>query len=295
MVCAIANGIKDIENRTKIISADLHIYNYLILYYKNAIGDCLVKRKGLPAYGELVLCTVQRITPYAAWCKLDEYDAEGMVHISEVAGKWIHDIREFVKPNKKYIAKVVKIDEQNNLLNLSLKRVSKIEEKRKMNDYRKEQRAQKILEQAAKEMGKNLEQAYDEVGFLLQENFGELYDAFEEISKSKNLLEELDISKDWAKALLNQIGRSFKEKEIVLKVDLELKSYAEDGVQRIKKMLASLDVNGVKVKYISAPRYRIEVKTKNPKIAEKNLKENIENMLKQAKAIEMEGSYRFVK
>jgi len=31
------------------------------------------KRKGLPEWGELVLCTVERITPYAAWCKLEEY------------------------------------------------------------------------------------------------------------------------------------------------------------------------------------------------------------------------------
>ncbi len=253
------------------------------------------KKKGLPEYGELVLCTVQRITPYAAWCKLDEYDAEGMVHISEVAGKWIHDIREFVKPNKQYIARVVKIDEQNNIVNLSLKRVSKFDKKEKLDTFRKGQRAEKILEQAAKELGKSLEQAYNEVGFLLQEKFGELYDAFEEINNSKDLLDELGISKEWARAILNQTEKSFKEKELVLKVDLELKSYAEDGVQKIKKLLSSLNVNGVAVKYISAPRYRIEVKTKDPKSAEKNLRENIENMLKQAKSMEVEGSYRFVK
>ena len=75
----------------------------------------MVKRKEMPDWGEFVLCTVERITPYAAWCRMDEYPGiEGMIHVSEVSGKWVHDIREFVKPNKQYVAKVVKIDYQKN-------------------------------------------------------------------------------------------------------------------------------------------------------------------------------------
>lgn len=46
----------------------------------------MVKRKGLPEWGEFVLATVERITPYAAWCRLEEYPGiEGMVHVSEVS------------------------------------------------------------------------------------------------------------------------------------------------------------------------------------------------------------------
>jgi len=254
----------------------------------------LVKRKGLPAERELVLCTVQRITPFAAWCTLEEYNAEGMIHISEVAGKWIHDIREFVKPNKQYIAKVVRVDEQKNLVNLSLKRVSKFDEKKKINEFRKGQRAEKILEHAGKELNKSLKQSYEEVGFLLQEQFGELFTAFEDIGESKDVLENLEIPKNWKDALLKIIGKSFKEKEVVLKVELELKSYAEDGVERIKKVLSSLDANDIEITYISAPKYRLKLKTNDPKNAEKNLREKLEAIVK-AKSTELESSYRFVK
>jgi len=70
----------------------------------------LVIKKGFPEFGELVLCTVTRVTTFAAWCKLEEYpNIEGMVHISEVVGKWIYDIREFVKEGKQYVAKVIKL------------------------------------------------------------------------------------------------------------------------------------------------------------------------------------------
>ena len=255
----------------------------------------MVKKKGLPNTGEVVLCTVQRITPFAAWCQLEEYNVEGMVHISEVAGKWIHDIREFVKPNKQYVAKVVRVDEQKNLVNLSLKRVSKYDERAKMNEFRTEQRAEKMLERAGKELDKTLKQSYQDVGFLLQERFGGLANAFEEISKSKEILGELGMSKNWKDALLKVIERTFKVKEIVLKVELELKSHAEDGIERIRKVLKSLDVNGLEISYISAPKYRLELKTSDPKTAEKILREKLDAVSKSQKSMEIESAYRFVK
>ncbi|MEM5882762.1 MAG: translation initiation factor IF-2 subunit alpha [Candidatus Aenigmatarchaeota archaeon] len=254
------------------------------------------RRKGLPEWGELVLCTVERISPYAAWCKLEEYpEAEGMIHVSEVSGKWVHDIREFVKVNKQYVAKVVKIDYQKKFVNLSLKRVSEEEKKEKMNSYRKEQRAEKILEQVAKELGKTLEQAYEEVGFLLQEKFGELFVAFEEARKSPEILIKKGIPEKWAKALLEAIEKSFKEKEIKVKAELELKSYDGEGIKKIKEILLNLEKKGIKVKYISAPRYRVEIEGKNPKAMEKKLIQSLEETIKEIKKAEGEGNYRLIK
>ncbi|MCS7105794.1 MAG: translation initiation factor IF-2 subunit alpha [Candidatus Aenigmarchaeota archaeon] len=254
------------------------------------------RRKGLPELGELILCTVQRISPYAAWCKLEEYpEVEGMIHVSEVSGKWVHDIREFVKVNKQYVAKVVKIDQQKKFVNLSLKRVSEGEKKEKMNSYRKEQRAEKILEQVAKEFGKSLEQAYEEVGFLLQEKFGELHVAFEEIKKSPEILVKKGVPEEWVKALAKAVEKSLKEKEVKVKAELELKSYASDGIKKIKEILLSLEKKGIKVKYISAPRYRVEIEGKNPKALEKKLVEILENTLKEIKNLDGEGSYRLIK
>jgi len=255
------------------------------------LGGYLVKRKGLPEQRELVLCTVTRVTPFAAWCKLDEYpDVEGMIHISEVAGKWVYDIREFAKEAKQYVAKVMRIDEQKRFVNLSLKRVSKREEKEKINSYRKEQRAENVLEQAAKELNKTVDQAYEEVGFLLQEKFGEFSVAFEEARKSKEVLEILP--KEWVDVLFDIIQKTFKEKEINLKVELELRSYAKNGIDKIKEALKNLEEAGTTVKYISAPKYRVELKTINPKATEKNLRKILDESIEK---FEGEGDYRFIK
>ncbi len=256
----------------------------------------MVKREGLPEINELVLCTVVRITPYAAWAKLDEYpNVEGMIHVSEVAGKWVHDIREFVKQNKQYVCKVMRVDPQKNVINLSMKRVSKFDEKEKINAVHREERAEKILEQAGNSLKKNLNQSYEEVGFLLQEKFGELYAAFEEINNDKTILATLEIPEKWQKALLAVIEKSFKEREIILKAELELKSYKSSGLNDIKKLLKEIESTGVHVTYISAPRYLLKMKTNNPKSDEKKMREDLEKIMQESKELQVESSYRFVK
>lgn len=257
----------------------------------------MVKRKGFPEWSELVLCTVDRITPYAAWCKLQEYpNVEGMIHVSEVSGKWVHDIREFVKQGKQYVAKVVKVDPQKGVINLSLKRVSARDEKEKMNVFRREQRAEKMLEHAAKLLSKNLELAYEEVGYLLQEKFGELFVAFEEARKSKEILVKNGVAEKWAEAIAKIAVESIQEKEIIIRADLELKSYAKDGIEKIKEILKEIEKNtGANIKYISAPRYRLEIQGKDPKAAEKKLIESLEDSVKKIKQFEGEGSYKLLK
>lgn len=258
----------------------------------------MVKRKGLPEWSELVLVIVERITPYAAWCKLIEYPEvnEGMIHVSEVAGKWVHDIRDFVKAKKQYVAKVIKIDYQKNSVNLSLKRVTKPDEREKMNSFRREQRAGKMLEQVAKGFGKSLDQAYEEVGFLMQKNFGELSTAFEEARTSKDELIEKGIPKEWVEAIAKMAEASFQEKEFEIKADLELKSYAKNGVNRIREILSNLAKNAdATVKYISAPKYRIGVKGKDAKVLEKKLVQELETAVENIEKFEGEGKYKLIK
>jgi translation initiation factor 2 subunit 1 len=255
----------------------------------------MVKRKGLPEMNELVICTVKRITPYAAWCDLNEYGIEGMIHVSEVAGKWVQDIREFVKPNKQYVAKVVKIDNEKKIVNLSLKRMSKMDEKEKLNQFKRAEHSEKILEQAAKQIGKNLNQAYDEVGYLLQENFGEISSAFEEARKNPEVLKEAGVAKKWIDVLNPIIEKSIKEKEILLKAEIDMKSFEPDGVERVKQTLSKLKDAGMKVAYISAPKYLIEMRTKDPKNDEKKMRELLESTTAGSRQSKIEFGYKFVK
>jgi len=197
----------------------------------------MAKRKGLPNVHELVVVKIDEVTQFAAWCDLLEYEARGMIPISEAAGKWIFDVREVVKEGEIKVAKVIKVEEDKNLVHLSLKRVSKADEKEKMNEFRKEERGEKLLEMTAKKLGKNLKEAYEEVGYLLQQKFGSLYDAIVNIKKNYGKLEKLNVSREWIDALLETAEKSVKEKKIELKFDLEVKSLEPNGIEIVKSIL----------------------------------------------------------
>lgn len=252
-------------------------------------------KQGYPQFGELVLCTAKRISQFAAWCSLDEYqNLEAMIHISEAAGKWVHDIKKFIKPNKQYVAKVVKVDPTNNVINLSLKRVSRSEERSKWNEFRKGQRANSILKVIAHELDISIEKAYDEIGFKLQEEFGDLYTALEEINKSPSILSKLGIQEKWHDTILKVLEKNFIEKEFKIKIELQISSYESDGVERIKKLLQNLEKGGVTVSYISAPKYRLEMKTKNPKADTKKFEQEIQKTISDANKINVNVSYNLI-
>lgn len=254
-----------------------------------------------PKKYELVFCTVTRITPFAAWCTLDEYSdknnkVEGMIHVSEVAGKWVKDIRNFVKQNKRYVAKVMRVDPQKGHINLSLKRVSKFDKRKKIETYRKYMRASNILEQAAKRLGKSLEEAQTEVVYKLEGQFENLFEALEEESENPGVLAEAGISKEWVDLIQELIAKLFEKKEILIKALVNLSSTAPDGVEKVKQVLTGIEKGaGVKPKYVSAPKYRLEIETKDPKNAEKELKTVLENAVNKIEKLQGTGSYEIVK
>jgi len=237
----------------------------------------MVKRKGFPKFGEIVIVSITRITPYSAMCKLEEYPGkEGMIHISEVSGKWVRDIRKFIKPNKTYVVKVMDVDERKGHIRLSLKRVARIDRTRKMQAYKREQKAEKILEKIAKKQKMTLDKVYEEIGFRLQEEFGEIFNAFDLASRSQEALTSKGIKPKWAKIIHKIAKESIQRKKVKIKAELDIKSYSGEGVDQIKKLLNNLtNKYGVNVKYISAPKYNVEIVSDNPKIAERELKENL--------------------
>ncbi|MBI1978742.1 MAG: hypothetical protein HYS62_01615 [Candidatus Aenigmarchaeota archaeon] len=252
----------------------------------------MTTKQGYPKFGELVFCTARRISQFAAWCSLDEYqNLEGMIHISEAAGKWVHDIKKFIKPNKQYVAKVVKVDPQANVLNLSLKRVSRSEERNKWNEFKKEQRGFGILKVMSKELGISIDDAREQIGFKLQEEFGDIYSGFEEINKSPSVLSELGIPQKWHDAIKKILEKAFVEKEFEIKAELQMVSYEGDGVERIKKLLQSLEKSGVSVSYISAPKYRLGLKTKNPKSDTRKFEQDIQKIISEADRSNVNATY----
>lgn len=238
-----------------------------------------MRKKGLPERGELVICRIKKINPNSAFAEMIEYRKDGMIHVSEVAKRWVRDIREFLKEKQHVVCRVLSVEED--AVTLSVKRVHPKDARRKLNRFKKERKAEKMLERAAKKLGKTLDQAYDEVGFELQETFGTLDKAFETALKNPGLLKSKKVPSKWADVMLQIARSSYTEKTYELKGNLRLISYQPDGVEVIKKALSQ--VKDFEVKYISSPKYLITGAGKNVKELETRMTETAERVMKEVK------------
>ena len=60
-----------------------------------------------PEPGDLVIATVQSVTDFGAYAKLDEYNKRGLLHRSEISSSWIRNIRDFVREGQKLVLKEI--------------------------------------------------------------------------------------------------------------------------------------------------------------------------------------------
>lgn len=245
----------------------------------------MVKKRGVPSAGELVLCKITGINPNSAYVHLEEYDREGMVHVSEISPGWVRDIRNFLRIDQTVVAKVLRADDRH--IALSIKRVDHKQKNDKIKEYKLNQRAEKMLEIAAKKLGKKLDQAYEEAGFTLQEKFGTMYDGFKAAIENPQLLKSRGIGDKWAETITEVAEKSIEQKEFVFSANLQIKTYKPNGINIIKSVLSELQKAGVDVRYIAAPTYLAKYKTKNAKIGHREFVKKLEGVVKNKNGAEV--------
>ena len=255
----------------------------------------MVKRKGYPAAGELVIARVTNVNPHSAFAHLLEYKKDGMIHISEIRSGWVKDIKNHVKEGQQIIAKVLDIDKTKGHITLSLKRVDENQRNDKKKEYKLEQKAETMLKIAGKKKDKSLNQAYKEVGYNLQDKIGSLYKGFKAALNNEELLRKRGISKEWIDILKEVAEKNIEQKEFVFKAEVDLESFDGNGLEKIKSLLGEVKEKGILVKYIAAPRYRFVYKSKNAKAAEREFKEELDALETEAKSKGITADYKLIK
>lgn len=75
--------------------------------------------------GQLVEAEITRLTKFGAFARLsDEYQLEGLIHISEMSEDRVDHPRAVVKPTDHVMVRIIRIDPEQRQLGLSLKQVS---------------------------------------------------------------------------------------------------------------------------------------------------------------------------
>ncbi|VVB82081.1 Translation initiation factor 2 subunit alpha [uncultured archaeon] len=211
--------------------------------------------------GDLILCTVDRIVGTVIFVRLtwEGKEIEGSIALSEIAPGRIRNLRDYVVPKKKIVCKVLRIKSGN--VELSLRRVSQKEKKEVLE---KESQGKSyvsvlkgILGEKAEEVMKEISKTEDLVSFL------------EESKTNSSKLEKI-AGKENSKKIVD-ILNSHKKKILLVKKEINLTTTQPNGITLIKKVLETF--KGIKVKYISAGRYSLEIESEDAKTADKKLRD----------------------
>lgn len=230
----------------------------------------------IPERGDIVICKITKVMNYGVFAELLEYDNQkGFVHISEVASRWVKNIRNFAKEGQMRAAKVISISPAKNQIDLSLTKVSPNVQRLKIEEYKQLIRNTKLIELLATNEKKDFDDTWDAVAEPLINEYESLYNAFQKIATEKENAIKM-IPKEWQKPLLNLVEKNITISMKTIRGVFTLQSIAPDGVEKIKNALikaenATKDAN-IDIYYSGSGKYVVKVSSPDYKVAERVLK-----------------------
>jgi len=198
----------------------------------------LYTKDGYPEVNEIVVCTVRKIYGNSTFVYLTEYEKEGVLTISEIAAGRIRNLRDHVVEDKTIICKILRVDKKQKRIDVSLRRVPLPVMKKKLEEIKSEEYAERMYNDLAKEFDTTkddlFERTYEPI-FEEYENVSEaLYDVMlnnEKISMFKKL------SKEEQTAFLKIINDRIKPESVIFKKQFRLSSIDKEGCELIKSVL----------------------------------------------------------
>ena len=250
----------------------------------------------MPEEGEIVMCTITKIHYHSVFAKLDEYEnKQGLIHISEISPGRIRNISDYVQEGKKVVCKVLKVNFQKGHIDLSLRRVSNIQKRNKVEEIKQEQKSEKIIEYVAKHNEMSVKELNSIVAPKLLTKYPTLHSAFEDVSFGTATLEDLGLDKKWAEPLTDLIKQRIKPPVVMISGEVTFISYSGQGVNVTKSVLTEANemYEDVKIRYSGGGRYSISVTKNEYKEAEQELKDVVEFI--EAKAKENKCHYDYIR
>lgn len=245
-------------------------------------------REGFPEPNEIVKCTVKKIYGNTTFVYLDEYDKEGVLTISEIAPGRIRNLRNYVVENKEIICKVLRVNEKENRVDVSLRRVPVPVMKEKLEEVKKEDLAERIFIDAAKELSTTKDELFEKTYEDIFENYDTAYEALYDIMIDNQKIEMFNnLTQQEKDVFVNVINERIKPEKVTFSRKFDLTSKAPNGIELIKtsirESVESLDYENVSVVYLAAGKYKFITEHEDMRSADKlfqNFKSTLEKEAK---------------
>ena len=250
-----------------------------------------------PENGDLVIATIETVTDYGSYAKLDEFEKRGLLHVSEISSSWIRNLRDFVREDQKVVLKVLRVDYEKGHIDLSLRRVTKRERIEKIMSWKKERKGEALLREVAAKVGLTVEELNLQAATKIDEKFG-LYEGFEKAVKDgPEVLLKIGVPENVANAFSEVAEERIHVKMVKVKGVLEIRCMKENGVKVIKEAFQAakaekLRAADVKFYVIAAPKYSVEARAENYKKAEEVFQKSAQNVVSIITKAGGQGTFR---
>jgi translation initiation factor 2 subunit 1 len=250
-----------------------------------------------PENGDLVIATIESVTDYGAYAKLDEFDKRGLLHVSEISSSWIRNLRDFVREGQKVVLKVLRVDYEKGHIDLSLRRVTKRERIEKIMSWKKERKGEALLREVATKVGLTIEELNLQAATKIDEKLG-LYEGFEKsVKDGPEALTKIGVPENIAKAFTEVAEERIHVKMVKVKGVLEIRCMKANGVKVIKDAFQSAKaekIRAAEVKFyvIAAPKYSLEARAENYKKAEEVFQKAAESVVIKITKAGGQGTFR---
>jgi len=256
------------------------------------------RKQEWPDVGDLVIATIENVTDYGAYAKLEEYDKKGLLHISEISSSWVRNIRSFVREGQKVVLKVLRVNTEKEHIDLSLRRVTKRSRIEKIMSWKKQRKAEALLRNVAEKTNLSPEEVFEKAGALMEQEYG-LYEAFEKASKEgKKILTKIGVPENLAVALAEVAEERIHIPMVKVKGIVELSCMKPNGVKILKEAFSKAKkaekTRDAKLRFyvVASPKYRIEVSAESYKHAETLLQKFAERVVSNVIKAGGHGSFR---
>lgn len=251
-----------------------------------------------PEPGDLVMATIETVTDYGAYAKLDEYEKRGLLHVSEISSSWIRNIRDYVREGQKMVLKVLRVDTEKGHIDLSLRRVTKRERIEKVLLFKKDRKADALLKSVAEKTGLPIQEVYAKAGVLVEQEYG-LYDGFEKAAKEGlEALTKIGVPEDLAKIFVEVAAERIHVKMVKVKGTLEVRCLKPNGVKLVKDAFLNAKKSektkdaDIRFYVKAAPNYSVEVLAENYKRAEDVFQKVSQSVVDNIEKAGGQGSFR---
>ncbi len=231
-----------------------------------------------PKLNSLVIATAKKVLEHGAYFYLDEYGGiEAYMPIGEVSASRVVNIEDVIKEGKKYVCKVIRVDPSRAHVDISLKKVTEQERKSKMIEWKRNQRAIKLIELTAERAKMNKDQLFKVLSQYIGNEFIDYLSIFEmPIREGYEVLDKLNLDNNIKLAIIEVAKEHIKIPIPELKAEIALFTLARNGINIIKEILAEsykniAEIKGlrkVEITYIGASRFLVSIQANSFKIAE---------------------------